>query len=242
MGIFMSIMSTLKITTMVLLMGCVASAFADDYASKKGLQGYHISSLIKQWGQPTSQKGNRYNWKECTYTGYVISQCQYGTCRSHKETTCCGQHVTTDKDGVITGYRESGEGYCFNSVNYATLSQERRYAKQMYGFLGVSEKNGNYHAPYSIQADKALAQNHVHQDCGGKCSKVYEFHNSCIADAVPKGMKVVPISNYYVAVHKDLAKAQQNALKQCEKVHGKGGCEQPIWDTKKAGACAMDYR
>lgn len=237
--IFLGKMMALTVMASVL----VLSASANNQASKKGLQGYHISSLVEQWGYPNSQKGNRYHWKECTYTGYVISQCQYGNCRSHRETTCCGQHITTDKDGIIIGYRESGKGRCFNGVNYRQLSQHKRHAKDMYGVLGIVNRHGTaYTAPYSIQTDVKLARSHVHGDCGGKCQKVYEFHNSCVASALPpKGVNITA-DNYFVSVNKDLNKAQQNALKQCEKAYGQGRCSLPIWDNNQRGICALDYR
>lgn len=239
----MSMMFLGKMMALTMMASVLAlSAFANNHASKKGLQGYHISSLVEQWGHPNSQKGNRYHWKECTYTGYVISQCQYGNCRSYRETTCCGQHITTDKDGIITGYSESGKGRCFNGINYRELSQHKRYAKDMYGVLGIANtQNGGYTAPYSVQTDVKLARSQVQQDCGGKCLKTYEFHNSCIANAIPTGV-ANPANYYYVAVNKDLGKARQNALKQCEKAHGQGACRLPTWDTGKQGMCALDYR
>lgn len=227
---------------MVIIMG----AHASDYASKKGLKGYHINSLISHWGSPYSVKGNKYTWKDCTYTGYVITNCQYGNCRSHKETTCCYQILTTDKDGVITNYSERGQGYCFNPVNYDTLAQNKRYADKMYGTLGLFEgADGFVRYTYTIETSKTAADNYVNNNCQGKCTKTISFDNACIALVVPKNTTQGQrkISDLFYDVNKDGNKSLQKALKNCEKQHGQAQCQAlTAWGDNSTHICTSTFR
>ena len=230
----------------VLLTMVMVGAYANDYASKKGLKGYHISSLINHWGDPYSVKGRKYTWKDCTYTGYVITNCQYGNCRSHQETTCCYQILTTDKDGIITNYSERGQGYCFNPVNYNRLTQDKRYADKMYGTLGFVEgANGFASYTYSIDANKTSANNYVNNGCQGKCTKTIDFDNACVAIAVPKSTKQGQrkMSDLFYDVDKNGDKSLQKATKNCEKQHGKGQCQPLVaWGDNSTHICTSTFR
>lgn len=236
------------ISTCVVLFMAVTfmGAHASDYASKKGLKGYHINSLISHWGSPYAVKGNKYTWKDCTYTGYVITNCQYNNCRSHQEITCCYQILTTDKDGIITNYTERGQGYCFNPVNYSVLAQHKRYADKMYGTLGLFEgSDGFARYTYSIQDSKTAADNYVNNGCQGKCTKTINFDNACVALVVPNSSRAGQrrLSDLFYDVHKDGNKSLQNATKSCEKQHGKGQC-QPLaaWGSDSTYICTSEFR
>lgn len=245
---------TITLVSLFLMVCCSLvsiSAIASDYANSRKMKGYHISAIMKQWGNPyaTNKKmfgdGTKYTWKDCVYTGYVVTNCQYNQCRSHKETTCCYQHITTDKDGVIQSYSEAGQGRCFNGVNYQELAQHRQFADQMYGMIGLFAKNGIAHINYSIRDNKTESETFVQQDCGGRCDKVISFHNACVSIAVPNYTKAGArkLEDLFSATHKDANKAVNQAILNCEKKIGQGKCQTITpWTSGKPALCAMEFR
>lgn len=224
-----------------------ASADSVEKPDSKRLKGYHVSSIIEQWGQPTSTNSKRHYWKECAYTGYVVTNCQYGNCRSHQETVCCHQYLNTDKDGIITSSMTKGRVFnsCAKWVDYHQLSRHKRYSQNMYGFITISSDRG---VLYDIKADKKQAQSNVQSDCQGltQCTEIQDFSNSCAAAAKPNSYRGVtaPADGYFIGIHKERNTATQHAITQCEKTHGKGACHAITLakDTGNQAVCALDYR
>lgn len=214
----------------LLLVGFVVPAHANDYAKNNKLKGHHINGILEQWGSPTSKKGNKYQWKECAYTGYVITNCTYGNCRSHKETGCCYQNITTDNQGIITKYSQRGEGMCFHGVNYDKLALHGKdYHGVIYGVLGMVDIQGQAQTFHSLQLNENTAIQDVHRLCGGKCQKVYTHHNSCIATASPLNVNRIRVKDMFVGVHQDRDLAKQKAVATCEKTFGEGQCSINEW-------------
>lgn len=215
-----------------------ADSVDSDSVFRKQTQGYPIAGVIRQWGEPNKVSGNWYIWRDCAQTGVIITakDSASGTYRSYPETLCCAQSFKV-VDGVIEGYKSSGRGRCFSHLNYQTVQS---YGKvPVYGGVGLHIDNaGQLQFPWSVQADKETVRKHLQEDCGGRCTKVFEFHKTCLAVAYPQD-KGKELNSYVSATHKDPSTAINQAKTRCEKAGQT--CKMLVWDSKvgNTALCAL---
>lgn len=226
----LSILLLLQFTTLP-----TAQAWFENKWTKQ-LKGAHIQGVIEQWGQPRNAKKQlfssdiHYSWKYCEKTGVVISQCNYGNCRSWPEYTCCFQGFVTDKHGIIKKYTENAgnKGYVCTNLNIQAIQktkapqqQAQTKKKDRFGSLYIIDPKTRNLAWAAGYTDKQEMLADLRSDCGGKCVESVPFKNMCAAVATPKGSTF-----YYYVADKDPKVAVAAALEDCEKGEGKNaGCE-----------------
>lgn len=196
-----------------------ADFFEDPWT--KELKGTRVEGVIDQWGGPSSVKEHTFSskidylWKRCYKTGVIISQCNYGNCKSWPEYTCCFQNFVTDKNKVIIKYEENSDrkGNACIDLNLKQAKTVGSYDR--FGSLYIKDektRNMDWLAGYSNEKNLSEVLN---SNCQGKCVETFFFKNSCAA-VVEVGNKRV----YYYAADENPKVAVDTALKKCKDKEG----------------------
>lgn len=215
-------------------------AWAEDiHAGKyeRQLKGYPLQAVIDQWGQPyvgdkTLFSGNQnYYWRSCYDTGRVLTQCHYGSCVSQRETFCCRQTVSVDKNNIIQSYNHSdnaqGRARCYSSLNFTDIQKYAKNPENVYGYYVVSDE----YITVMLELDKQVAEEKKrNQICNtSHCLKTFEFKNTCAAVAEPSvGFTGMPYRNVeiFFVKHDDPEQAKREAVAKCTKKYGaQAGCQ-----------------
>ncbi|MCI6988145.1 MAG: hypothetical protein MR902_01035 [Campylobacter sp.] len=85
-----------------------AGAATSTVAATNSIGAYHISAVIKAWGEPDKKRANgEYIWKSCTPTGEYEQVCDDNSCNTVPKTSCCDRVLKTDSGGYVTNLKEA---------------------------------------------------------------------------------------------------------------------------------------